>query len=86
MEPQWTKGISSETVCTFFYVFFIIYAILFGLALLGVVAVALNMKKMGAAGLPLTIQAVLTAGIGGTAMLFYYLICDRALLGGKASE
>ena len=86
MEPQWTKAISNETVCTFFYVFFIIYAVLFGLALLGVVAVALNMKKIGAAGLPLTIQAVVTAGIGGTAMLFYYLICDRALLGGNSKE
>ncbi len=86
MEPEWTKSIPSKVVCDFFFAFFIIYAILFGLAILGLIGITFNMKKMGAMGLPLALQAVITAGIGGTLMLFYYLICDRAILGGKSKE
>jgi len=36
---------------------------------------------MGAAGIAASIQALLLACIGATSTLFYYLICDRALIG-----
>ena len=29
MEPNWTKNIPSSTVCNFFYMFFVVYAVIF---------------------------------------------------------
>jgi hypothetical protein len=80
MEPNWTKQISSETVCNFFYVFFVIYAGIFVLSLLGTVGLFAYAKKLGGAGVALGLQGVVVTLIGATMMLFYYLICDRALL------
>ena len=83
MEPEWTKQIPSTTVCNFFYLFFVIYAILFALAVLGFFAVVMNFKKLGAGGLAMAFQGLLVGALTGTTMLFYYLICDRALLATK---
>ncbi len=90
MEPDWMKKISSESVCNFFYVFFIVYAILFAISLVTMVGTLFSMKKFGAAGLFMALQAVIITAIPGVMMMFYYIICDRALLGqqegGKASQ
>lgn len=80
MEPAWTKKISSTTICNFFYVFFMVYAGIFVLSVLMTVGVLTSTKLKGSLGLALGTQAILTTLIGGTMMLFYYLICDRALL------
>jgi hypothetical protein len=80
MEPNWTKNISSATVCNFFYVFFVVYAVIFAVSVLMTVGIMSNSKLRGALGIALGGQAMLTTLIGGTMMLFYYLICDRALL------
>jgi hypothetical protein len=80
MEPQWTKKISSESICNFFYAFFVIYAVLFVLSLAATVGVFSYGKKMGGLGVALGLQGLIMTAIGGTMMLFYYLICDRALL------
>jgi len=82
MEPQWTKSIPSTSVCNFFYFFFVVYAVLFALSILVMVGVLSTFKLKGATGLALGAQALLTTALGGTMMLFYYLICDRALLSG----
>jgi len=86
MEPQWMKAIPSTTICNFFYVFFVIYAVLFALAVLVTIGVVSTFKMKGATGLALGAQAMLTAALGGTMMLFYYLICDRALLSAAVPE
>lgn len=78
------KKISSETVCNFFYAFFVIYAILFAISVLTFVGVLGYAKKLGMAGVGLGLQALIGTGIIGTQMLFFYLICDRALLKAKA--
>lgn len=83
MEHDWMKKIPSEVVCNFFYAFFVVYAILFALSLLTFLGIVGYFKKLGAAGFGMGIQALLLTGIGGTAALFYYLICDRALLANK---
>lgn len=80
MEPNWTKNISSATVCNFFYVFFVVYAVIFAVSVLMTVGIMTNSKLRGALGIALGGQAIVTTLIGGTMMLFYYLICDRALL------
>lgn len=74
------KEISSETICNFFYVFFVIYAIFFALAVVSTLVIFGNMKKLGPAAIGLGVQGVLMSGISGTLFLFYYLICERALL------
>ena len=80
MEPEWTKQIPSDTICNFFYAFFVIYAILFILSLAATVGVIGYSKKLGAAGIALGVQGVIMTLFGGVITLFYYLICDRALL------
>jgi hypothetical protein len=74
MEPQWTKQISSSTVCDWFYIFFIFNAIFVALLVFTLFS-----------GLKGSVRSrliqVLPAGIIGTInVLFWYLMCDRALL------
>ena len=79
MEPQWTKSISSETVCNFFYLFFVVYAVIFVVSVLMTIGI-MSSRVKGTLGIALGAQAFVTTLIGGTMMLFYYLVCDRALL------
>ena len=81
MEPEWTRQISNPMICNFFYVFFVVYAVFFVLSLLFTIGVFSYSKKMGKMGIVMGIQALFTTLLGGVIMLFYYLICDRALLG-----
>jgi hypothetical protein len=79
MEPQWTKSISSEVVCNFFYFFYVLYAVLavftvFSLISLSFMNLPKNMLVMA------SIQGILTLGIATTTALFHYLVCARALL------
>ena len=79
MEPQWTKNISSEVVCNFFYFFYVIYAVLAVFTIFSFVALFFmplpkNMLIIG------SIQSLLLLGIAGTTALFHYLVCSRALL------
>ena len=81
MEPQWTRQISNPMICNFFYGFYVAYAFIFVLSLLFTIGVFSYSKKMGTMGFVMGINALLTTFLGGVIMLFYYLICDRALLG-----
>lgn len=79
MEPQWTKNISSEVVCNFFYFFYVVYAVLaiftvFSLVALFFLPLPKNMFILG------SVQGILMLGIAGTTALFHYLVCARALL------
>ncbi len=78
------KQISSKAVCDFFYVFFVIYAILFAFSVVAAIATLFNMKKLGAGGFFMAIQGLIITAIPGIMMMFYYIICDRALLAGQA--
>ena len=79
MEPDWTKKISNETICNFFYVFFVINAVLAVVSLVALIGIFTFLKvpkgQVAAAGL----QGLITLAIVTTQMLFLYLICDRAL-------
>lgn len=79
-EPNWTKQISSEQVCSFFYAFSIVYAII------GSLGIAFGLwglffgKLPTSIILPYLIQIILTSGLAFITALFHYLICQRALL------
>lgn len=80
MEDEWMKQIPSTTVCNFFYFFFVVYAIIFTLSIITVIGTALSAKVNTPFLMAIVANAILTSLIGGTMMLFHYLICDRALL------
>ena len=84
MEPEWMKQIPSSAICNFFYFFFVVYAVIIVLAVVTVIGTAMSMKSTPML-VPLLANGILTSVIGGTMMLFYYLICDRALLVTKTS-
>jgi hypothetical protein len=86
MEPEWTKKIQSSTICNFFYGFYVVYLILFILSVVSTVGIFVYSKKLGAAGIAMAIQSLLITGFGATLTLFYYLICDRALLGAAVKD
>ncbi len=74
MEPQWTRQISSTTVCDWFYIFFIFNAIFVALLVFTLFS---GMKGGVRSRL---IQVLPAAIIGAINVLFWYLMCDRALL------
>ena len=86
MEPNWTKKISSETVCNFFYAFFVIYAIFAVISLLGLISLFVFASKLPKSVLITQgIYGLTTLGLATTMALFHYLICDRALKPGVAA-
>ena len=80
------KMFSNSTVCNFFYAWFIVYAVFFVLALVLTVVTVFSAKKLGSVGVYIGLQSALTMLIAGSFMMFYYIICNRALLGGAAES
>ncbi len=76
-EPDFTKTISSKSICDFFYAFFWIYAILAGICLIAIVGIA-SMSK----GMPwsMLFGYIISFTFASVTALFHYLICSRALL------
>ena len=77
MEPGWTKNIPNSTICNFFYVFYVVYAILFVISLLFTIGLFTYSKKTGIA---VGLSALFTTAIVGVMTMCLYLICDRALI------
>lgn len=76
--------VSSGFVCDWFYAFFVVNAVVAGLLILMFV----YSLAVAGGGLPKALlnfrlfMLVVSAVIAGTNSLFFYIICDRALLGG----
>jgi hypothetical protein len=79
-EPEWMQKITNATVCNFFYAWFVVYAVFFVLSLIALISVFFSAKKLGSALAPIAIQSTLTMLIAASFMMFYYIICNRALL------
>lgn len=79
------KQISNESICNFFYIFFVVYAFFAVLSLVSFIGVFTFMKVPKGLLVSQGIQAFISLGIATTLMLFLYLICDRAL-GPKQKE
>ena len=71
------QNIPSSTICAWFYAFFVVYAVILAIVILGVLYALVSMKKnLTASNLFFAfIQALVVA----TNMLFFYIMCDRAL-------
>jgi hypothetical protein len=83
MEAEWMKQIPSESICTFFYAFFVLYAVIAVLALVATLGMFGMAKKLGAVGIAGGVGYLFAVVLAGTQALFFYLICDRALLATK---
>jgi hypothetical protein len=85
-EPTWMQKFSNENVCNFFYFWFVVYAIIFALAVLLSIGTLFSLKKLGPYEIILSLQSVIGALIAGAFMMFHYMICNRALLTPAASQ
>lgn len=80
MEPEWTKGIPSTTICSFYYAFFVAYAIIGALALIGLGVAIFTLKVSKGTLAMIVFQNVLVIALSLVLALFQYLVCDRALI------
>ena len=87
-ETEWMKSIPNESVCSFFYAFFVIYAVIAVLALVATLGIFGLAKKLnlGSFGITAGIGYLFAMILAGTQALFFYLICSRALLGKKEQK
>lgn len=76
-EADWTKSISSETICQYFYVIFFIIAVYVGLVLLADVYLIYTNPRVGVSILLRSLPVLALAITNG---LFMYVMCARALL------
>lgn len=79
-EPEWTKQIDNQTICTVLWYFFIAYAIYFGLSLVGTFRSVIMYGFNGPLGFFLSILMILLSSLGIGLVLSHYLLCDRLLL------
>jgi hypothetical protein len=77
--PDWTDAIADSTLCSYFYVFFVIFSVLAGLSVLSAIYMFATTKITGGLVLAVLLAKLINFGISATAALFLYLICERAL-------
>jgi hypothetical protein len=77
-EPEWTKSISSNTVCSFFYVLFLLVAV--GAGIVVVSDLAFIFSNGFRRGYMLLLRSLLTLAIPLLNALFLYILCARSLL------
>jgi hypothetical protein len=77
-EIELTKGISNETVCNYFLVFFVIVSVFAGISLLYVLWAA--SKVRASIGGPIVLQSIMSVAIAIANSLFLYVMCARSLL------
>jgi len=76
---HWTDSITNSTLCGYFYIFFLLFAFFAVLSILSAVYMLSTTKLTGGLVLTLLFAKLISFGISGTAALFLYLICERAL-------
>ena len=76
---DWTDKISDNVLCNYFYVFFVIFAVLAALSLVGGIWIFSTTKMTFGILIAFIFNILLSFGISATSALFFYLICERAL-------
>jgi hypothetical protein len=80
MEPEWTKKISSNTICTTYQYIFYLYLFIAVLAFVGTIGILFSYKLPRGLSVSIGFQGLLTGSLGAVLALFQYLVCSRALL------
>jgi hypothetical protein len=76
-ESEVSKNISNETICQYFYILFIISAVMAGIVLLADIYVMTSNPK---AGFVLLLRSAPTVVLAVLNSLFLYVLCSRTLL------
>jgi hypothetical protein len=79
MEPEWTKGISNNTICNTYYLIFIFTAIAAVIAIISAFILPFLKGLSPTIKIMQGIALILNAFIAGFMSLIAYLLCDRAL-------
>lgn len=79
MEPEWTKGISNNTICNTYYLIFIFTAIGAVIAIISAFILPFLNGISPTIKIMQGITLILNAFIAGFMSLIAYLLCDRAL-------
>ena len=75
------KNVPSNLICDTYYAFFIIYAIIFSLALVSTAYTYFYLKGMSPGQkIVMLILNGLVSAVAVTLVMFMYLMCDRALI------
>ncbi len=77
-EPEWMKKISSNTVCMWFYILFLLVAVASGVVVLADLAQVVG--SGGRKGVMLLFRSVLALALPVINALFLYILCSRSLL------
>lgn len=80
MEPEWTKKISNKTVCTYYYIMFIIAFAAGALAILTIFVIPFLKGLSPQFKTVQIIGLVIQAALAFIASLASYLLCSRSLL------
>ncbi len=80
MEPGWTKKIPSTLICDWFYFFFLVNAFVMAALVVSVLYLFVSNSFPKALKPYALFLVFLKLLLAGTSTLFYYLICDRALI------
>lgn len=85
-EATWMATIPNTLICNFYYTFFIVYAIILGLTVFSFIGILFMAKGNKIIQITSGIQMLIAVALAGTAVLFNYLICSRALLKSGGGE
>jgi hypothetical protein len=80
MEPEWTKKIPSTAICSFYYAFFIAYALIGAISVVGLVIAVFTLKMSKGMLAMMVFQNLIVIALSVVLALFQYLVCDRALI------
>ena len=83
VEPQWMQTIPSAVICQYFFVIFVLVAVLASLVVVSDVMRLLTPKNKG--GVFSLLRSVVMLALPVVNALFLYILCSRSLLegGGK---
>ena len=80
MAPAWTNQIPNYAICNFFYAFYVVYAVIFAMAVLHIVYIFAIVKKFDLSHGIMLGSGFFTMALALILTLFHYLVCDRALM------
>lgn len=86
MEPEWTKAIPSKLVCDYYYVLFVINAVIAAFAIVALPIMLFTMKMPVSMLMLHAFQVIIMAALAIIGSLSLYLLCDRSLLKGQGQE
>jgi hypothetical protein len=78
-EPEFFKQISNTSICTWFYILFIVNAVFAFVAIIFVAYMSLAIKMPAAYKLVYIVMYSLAVAVPVINSTFFYIMCDRAL-------